>query len=140
MTICAAPTPFKPGARDLKFVMTRAGGLEGSLMNFGSRGWSTYSNTPFDLRVTGPKIWLVKRNINQTGGAGHSVHLSNLCTEILEVTHAQETAVFANRDDSAVDQLIAALHLVLVPAPLATIRLHGHSRVLLCHSRRFPLP
>src|SRR5690606_2986730 len=30
---------------------------------------------------------------NQTGAAGHTVHLSNLCTEIIEVTSAGETAV-----------------------------------------------
>jgi ribonucleoside-diphosphate reductase alpha chain len=33
------------------------------------------------------------RACNQTGKAGHTVHLSNLCTEILEVTNAGETAV-----------------------------------------------
>src|SRR5262249_19944805 len=30
---------------------------------------------------------------NQTGEAGNVVHLSNLCTEILEVTNQSETAV-----------------------------------------------
>jgi ribonucleoside-diphosphate reductase alpha chain len=30
---------------------------------------------------------------NQTGGAGRTVHLSNLCTEIIEVTSKDETAV-----------------------------------------------
>jgi ribonucleoside-diphosphate reductase alpha chain len=30
---------------------------------------------------------------NQTGASGQTVHLSNLCTEILEVTHGGETAV-----------------------------------------------
>jgi ribonucleoside-diphosphate reductase alpha chain len=33
------------------------------------------------------------RACNQTAQAGHTVHLSNLCTEILEVTSAEETAV-----------------------------------------------
>jgi ribonucleoside-diphosphate reductase alpha chain len=33
------------------------------------------------------------RACNQTATAGHTVHLSNLCTEILEVTSAGETAV-----------------------------------------------
>jgi ribonucleoside-diphosphate reductase alpha chain len=33
------------------------------------------------------------RACNQTATAGHTVHLSNLCTEILEVTGAGETAV-----------------------------------------------
>ncbi|MGC4027356.1 MAG: ribonucleoside-diphosphate reductase subunit alpha [Steroidobacteraceae bacterium] len=33
------------------------------------------------------------RACNQTGQAGHTVHLSNLCTEILEVTSQGETAV-----------------------------------------------
>src|SRR6185437_14067616 len=30
---------------------------------------------------------------NQTGTSGQVVHLSNLCTEILEITHDKETAV-----------------------------------------------
>jgi ribonucleoside-diphosphate reductase alpha chain len=33
------------------------------------------------------------RTCNQTAKPGHTVHLSNLCTEILEVTSANETAV-----------------------------------------------
>jgi ribonucleoside-diphosphate reductase alpha chain len=33
------------------------------------------------------------RSCNQTGKSGQTVHLSNLCTEILEVTHDGETAV-----------------------------------------------
>jgi ribonucleoside-diphosphate reductase alpha chain len=33
------------------------------------------------------------RACNQTGESGQTVHLSNLCTEILEVTHQGETAV-----------------------------------------------
>ena len=33
------------------------------------------------------------RTCNQTGKSGQTVHLSNLCTEILEVTDAKETAV-----------------------------------------------
>ncbi len=33
------------------------------------------------------------RSCNQTGASGQTVHLSNLCTEILEVTHNGETAV-----------------------------------------------
>ncbi len=33
------------------------------------------------------------RACNQTGQSGQTVHLSNLCTEILEVTHGGETAV-----------------------------------------------
>ncbi len=33
------------------------------------------------------------RKCNQTGGPGQTVHLSNLCTEILEVTSKDETAV-----------------------------------------------
>ena len=33
------------------------------------------------------------RACNQTGASGQTVHLSNLCTEILEVTHNGETAV-----------------------------------------------
>lgn len=33
------------------------------------------------------------RACNQTGKSGQTVHLSNLCTEILEVTHEGETAV-----------------------------------------------
>jgi ribonucleoside-diphosphate reductase alpha chain len=33
------------------------------------------------------------RACNQTGQSGQTVHLSNLCTEILEVTHSGETAV-----------------------------------------------
>ncbi len=33
------------------------------------------------------------RACNQTGQPGQTVHLSNLCTEILEVTHGGETAV-----------------------------------------------
>ena len=32
-------------------------------------------------------------NCNQTGAAGNVVHLSNLCTEIIEVTSDAETAV-----------------------------------------------
>ncbi len=43
-------------------------------------GWMTFKD-PSNLRC------------NQTGGAGNTVHLSNLCTEILEVTSADETAV-----------------------------------------------
>ena len=43
-------------------------------------GWMTFKD-PSNLRC------------NQTGGAGGTVHLSNLCTEILEVTSADETAV-----------------------------------------------
>lgn len=44
----------------------------------------------------------------------------------------------ANRLNRAVHQLIAALHLVLVPASLATIRLHGHGRDTPCHCCQFP--
>ncbi len=43
-------------------------------------GWMTFKD-PSNLRC------------NQTGAAGRTVHLSNLCTEILEVTSAAETAV-----------------------------------------------
>lgn len=43
-------------------------------------GWMTFKD-PSNLRC------------NQTGEPGHVVHLSNLCTEILEVTSANETAV-----------------------------------------------
>jgi ribonucleoside-diphosphate reductase alpha chain len=43
-------------------------------------GWMTFKD-------------LSNRACNQTAKPGHTVHLSNLCTEILEVTHAGETAV-----------------------------------------------
>ena len=43
-------------------------------------GWMTFKD-PSNLRC------------NQTGAGGGTVHLSNLCTEILEVTSADETAV-----------------------------------------------
>jgi hypothetical protein len=51
--------------------MTQAGGIEGSLTNFGDHGWGHYSDAPFAIRVTGPKVWLPKRNEgHHTGGAG----------------------------------------------------------------------
>ncbi len=43
-------------------------------------GWMTFKDTS-------------NRKCNQTGADGRVVHLSNLCTEILEVTSADETAV-----------------------------------------------
>ena len=43
-------------------------------------GWMTFKDT-------------ANRACNQTGGAGRIVHLSNLCTEIIEVTAGDETAV-----------------------------------------------
>ena len=66
--ICTDPTPFAPGARDLKIVMTQAGGIEGSLTSFGSQAWSTYSEPPFQVRLTGSKVLAPKRN----EGRGHS--------------------------------------------------------------------
>ncbi len=43
-------------------------------------GWMTFKDT-------------ANRTCNQTARPGHVVHLSNLCTEILEVTSGEETAV-----------------------------------------------
>jgi len=43
-------------------------------------GWMTFKDTS-------------NRKSNQTGKDGNVIHLSNLCTEILEVTNASETAV-----------------------------------------------
>jgi len=60
-------------ARDLYARMMRALAQTGN-------GWMTFKDHS-------------NRKCNQTGEPGNVVHLSNLCTEILEVTSAEETAV-----------------------------------------------
>ena len=60
-------------ARDLYARMMRTLAQTGN-------GWMTFKDA-------------CNRKCNQTGGDGRTVHLSNLCTEIVEVTSAQETAV-----------------------------------------------
>lgn len=60
-------------ARDLYLRMMR------TLAHTGN-GWMTFKDKS-------------NRACNQTARPGQTVHLSNLCTEILEVTHANETAV-----------------------------------------------
>jgi len=60
-------------ARDLYARMMRTLGETGN-------GWMTFKDAS-------------NRKCNQTGQPGNVVHLSNLCTEILEVTSADETAV-----------------------------------------------
>jgi ribonucleoside-diphosphate reductase alpha chain len=60
-------------ARDLYVRMMRVLAQTGN-------GWMTFKDK-------------ANRACNQTAKPGHTVHLSNLCTEILEVTSASETAV-----------------------------------------------
>jgi ribonucleoside-diphosphate reductase alpha chain len=60
-------------ARDLYARMVRVLAQTGN-------GWMTFKDKS-------------NRSCNQTGKSGQTVHLSNLCTEILEVTHDGETAV-----------------------------------------------
>ncbi len=60
-------------ARDLYARMMRVLAQTGN-------GWMTFKDAS-------------NRACNQTGASGQTVHLSNLCTEILEVTHNGETAV-----------------------------------------------
>ncbi len=60
-------------ARDLYARMVRVLAQTGN-------GWMTFKDKS-------------NRACNQTGKSGQTVHLSNLCTEILEVTHDGETAV-----------------------------------------------
>ena len=60
-------------ARDLYARMMRVLAQTGN-------GWMTFKDS-------------ANRACNQTGRAGNVVHLSNLCTEIIEVTSANETAV-----------------------------------------------
>jgi len=60
-------------ARDLYVRMMRTLAQTGN-------GWMTFKDRS-------------NRTCNQTARAGNTVHLSNLCTEILEVTHGGETAV-----------------------------------------------
>ena len=57
-----------------------------------------------------------------------------------DLIHADVAATSANGLQSAVYQLISALHLVLVPAPFASIGLDRHRRSLLCHYRASPFP
>jgi ribonucleoside-diphosphate reductase alpha chain len=61
------------GARDLYARMMRTLAQTGN-------GWMCFKDA-------------ANRACNQAAQAGHTVHLSNLCTEILEVTSAEETAV-----------------------------------------------
>lgn len=63
----------KVAARDLYGLMMRTLAQTGN-------GWITFKDK-------------CNRACNQTGAPGRTVHLSNLCTEILEVTSTKETAV-----------------------------------------------
>ena len=57
-----------------------------------------------------------------------------------DLVHADVAATPANGHQCAIYQLISALHLVLVPAPFASIGLYRHRRNLLCHYRASPFP
>ena len=57
-----------------------------------------------------------------------------------DLVHADVAAASPDRLQGAVYQLVAALHLVLVPAPLASIGLDRPRRGLLCHYRASPFP
>ncbi len=70
-------------ARGLAVRVVRARELYGKMMRTLAQtgnGWMTFKDT-------------CNRASNQTAVAGNVIHLSNLCTEILEVTSAEETAV-----------------------------------------------
>ncbi|MGA9525200.1 MAG: ribonucleoside-diphosphate reductase subunit alpha [Myxococcaceae bacterium] len=70
-------------ARGLAVKMVKARDLYGRMMRTLAQtgnGWMTFKDTS-------------NRACNQTALPGRTVHLSNLCTEILEVTSAGETAV-----------------------------------------------
>ncbi len=57
-----------------------------------------------------------------------------------DLVHADVAAAPSDGLECAVYQLIAALHLVLVPAPLASVGLDRYGWGLLCHYRRDPFP
>jgi hypothetical protein len=61
--VCVDPVPFEPGATGIRIVMTKAGGIEGSIKGLGERSWSRYSgDAPFTIVVAGKKAWIPARN------------------------------------------------------------------------------